>query len=65
MVTAFSQDGMSVYKPDTRGVFPTSAKYAPVELYSSQMSPPPHVEPYKPSWQFGMPMMDKHHAVVK
>jgi hypothetical protein len=49
-----------VYTPDERAQFPSSTKYAPVELYSSQMSPPPHVPEYKPSWQYHMSMPDKH-----
>ncbi|KAH3888561.1 hypothetical protein DPMN_012599, partial [Dreissena polymorpha] len=54
-----NKDG--VYRPEVRAQYPSSAKYAPVELYSTQLSPPPHVPEYKPSWyHHQMPLTDKH-----
>ncbi|WAR03620.1 MED13-like protein, partial [Mya arenaria] len=52
-----------VYQPDVRAKYPSSTKYAPVELYSSQLSPPPAVPEYKASWfhhPIHIPLPDKH-----
>ncbi|KAL4223449.1 Mediator of RNA polymerase II transcription subunit 13-like [Mactra antiquata] len=59
LVDELSKDGLSVYKPDVQAHFPSSSKYAPVDLYSTQLSPPPQVPVYKP-WQYTMPVPDKH-----
>lgn len=60
LVEELSKDGLAVYKPDVQAQFPSSSKYAPVELYSSQLSPPPKVPEYKPTWHYHVPLTDKH-----
>ncbi|KAK3606523.1 hypothetical protein CHS0354_041477 [Potamilus streckersoni] len=55
-----TRDWANVYKPPKQAMFVSSVKYASVELPSGQLTPPPELPEYKPSWHFPIPIMEKH-----
>uniref|UniRef100_T1IJV1 Mediator of RNA polymerase II transcription subunit 13 n=1 Tax=Strigamia maritima TaxID=126957 RepID=T1IJV1_STRMM len=56
-------DWTYVFKPATQAKFVGSSKFAPLTNLPSQVSPPiflPSQCVYKPSWQYPLPIIDKH-----